>query len=492
MTTGFRPQDAVDHARTVWRSDVLTFLMEFARIPNLSPAFDPQWEHAGHMDAAAELVAKWAEARHIDGATVEVVRLTGLTPAVLVDVPASDPEATGTVLIYGHIDKQPPFDGWSEGRGPWAPVVEGEWLYARGVADDGYALPSALVAIEAVRAAGGRHGRIIVLAEGSEESGSPHLPEILAHLRDRIGVPDVVIALDSGSPTYDRLWATTSLRGLVVGVLTVRVLDHGIHSGNAGGAVPSSFRIARILLDRLEDAASGDLLLPELCATPPAWAVADAVAAAAVQGDAADAAADGDAAGGDAAYPAVSGLELEGTDLAERALRTAWRGSVAVVGADGLPPTVEAGSVLRPFTSLKLAIRLPPTCDAGAASTAVARALTEDPPYGAEVTWAGESAGGWAAAPLAPWLADALDRASMATFANPSARLGEGGAIPFMGWLAERFPDAQMVAAGVLGPGSNAHGPDEGLHLPTAERLTGALALLLDAHAHHAGSAADE
>ena len=349
MTTGFRPQDAVDHARTVWRSDVLTFLMEFARIPNLSPAFDPQWEHAGHMDAAAELVAKWAEARHIDGATVEVVRLTGLTPAVLVDVPASDPEATGTVLIYGHIDKQPPFDGWSEGRGPWAPVVEGEWLYARGVADDGYALPSALVAIEAVRAAGG-----------------------------------------------------------------------------------------------------------------------------------------------DAAYPAVSGLELEGTDLAERALRTAWRGSVAVVGADGLPPTVEAGSVLRPFTSLKLAIRLPPTCDAGAASTAVARALTEDPPYGAEVTWAGESAGGWAAAPLAPWLADALDRASMATFANPSARLGEGGAIPFMGWLAERFPDAQMVAAGVLGPGSNAHGPDEGLHLPTAERLTGALALLLDAHAHHAGSAADE
>ncbi len=475
MPTGFRPQDAVDHARAIWDADVLPLLVEFARIPNLSPDFDPGWQTAGHMDEAADLMAAWASARDVPGAAVEVVRLPGLTPAVVVDIPASDPRVTGTVLLYGHIDKQPPFDGWAPGRGPWSPVIEGDRLYARGVADDGYALPSALVAVEAVRAAGGRHGRVVVLAEGSEESGSPHLPEVLAHLAGRIGTPDVVLALDSGSPTYDRLWVTTSLRGALVGTLTVRVLGHGVHSGEAGGVVPSSFRIARLLLDRLEDAATGDVLVPELCVEPPSWAL-EAAGEQAAALEAADP--DGPP------FPVVAGLELDGDDGADRVLRSAWRASVAVVGADGMPPPADAGSVLRPFTSLKLVVRIPPSCDPDVASDALARTLTADPPRGAQVTWdAGQAAGGWAARPLAPWLAEALDRASRTCFANPPARLGEGGSIPFMRWLSERFPDAQVLAAGVLGPGSNAHGPDESLHLPTAGRLTGALALVLDAHA---------
>ena len=475
MTTGFHPQDAVDYARVRWGADVLPLLVEFARIPNLSPDFDPGWQAAGHMDAAADLMATWASARHLPGATVEVLRLPGVTPTVVVDIPATDPGATGTVLLYGHIDKQPPFDGWSPGRGPWSPVVEGDRLYARGVADDGYALPSALVAVESVRAAGGRHGRVVVLAEGSEESGSPHLPRVLDHLADRIGTPDVVLALDSGSPTYDRLWVTTSLRGVLVGTLTVRVLDHGVHSGEAGGVVPSSFRIARLLLDRLEDASTGDVLVPELCVEPPSWAVEAAREQSAAL----------DAAGPEGPpFPLVAGLVLDGADGTDRVVRNAWRAAVAVVGADGMPPPADAGSVLRPYTSLKLVIRIPPTCDPDAASEAITRTLTADPPSGAEITWEGvQGAGGWAATPLAPWLAGALDAASRTCFANPPARLGEGGSIPFMRWLSERFPEAQVLAAGVLGPGSNAHGPDESLHLPTAERLTGALALLLDAHA---------
>ena len=475
MTTGLRPQDAVDHARDRWRADVLPLLEAFARIPNLSPDFDPDWEGAGHMDEAADLMAAWASARALPGAVTEVVRLPGLPPTVLVDIPASDPGATGTVLLYGHIDKQPPFDGWAPGHGPWTPVVEGGRLYARGVADDGYALPSAVVAVEAVRAAGGRHGRVVVLAEGSEESGSPHLPAVLAHLADRIGTPDVVLALDSGSPTYDRLWVTTSLRGALVGTLTVRVLDHGVHSGEAGGVVPSSFRIARRLLDRLEDASTGDVLVPELQVEPPDWALEAArEQAAALDG------ADPD----DPPFPLVHGLELDGADSADRVLRNAWQASVAMVGADGMPSSADAGSVLRPFTSLKLVVRIPPTCDPDAASEALARTLTSEPPSGAEVSWdGGQASGGWAAAPVARWLADALQHASQVCFANPPARLGEGGTIPFMRWLAERYPEAQVLAAGVLGPGSNAHGPDESLHLATAERLTGALALLLDAHA---------
>ncbi len=475
VPSALRVADTRAYVHERWTGDVLPLLMEFARIPSLSPAYDAGWEEHGHLEAAAELLADWARRRTLPGATVEVVRLAGLTPTVVIDVPATDPDATGTVLIYGHYDKQPPFEGWTAGRGPWAPVVEGEWLYARGVADDGYALPSALLALEAVRAGGGRHARCLVVAEGSEESGSPHLQAVLSHLADRIGTPDVVLALDSGCATYDRLWVTTSLRGALVGTLTVRVLDHGVHSGSAGAVVPSSFRILRLLLDRIEDVATGDLRLPELVVDlpPGAAAAADHLAGAL-----------GAAGSSGPPFPVVGRLQLQGRDAAEQALRQAWRASVAVVGADGLPPTAEAGAVLRPLTSVKLAIRLPPTADAGAAAAAVARAFTSDPPYGASVTWEAEPpAAGWAARPPAPWMDAALDRASTACFGPSYGQLGEGGTIPFMGWLADRFPEAHLLALGVLGPGANAHGPDEGLHLPTAERVTASLALLIDAHA---------
>jgi len=466
-------------ATSAWRDAVVPFLLEFGAIPDLSPAYDPGWEASGELARAAGLLADWARTRDLPGATIEVVDVPGLTPTVLVDVPATDPRASGTVVIYGHYDKQPPFTGWSEGRGPWTPTLEGDRLYGRGVADDGYALPSALVALEAVRAAGGRHARCVVLAEGSEESGSPHLRQVLAALDDRIGTPDLVLALDSSAPTGERLWVTTSLRGALVGTLTVRVLDHGIHSGTAGAVVPSSFRIARLLLDRIEDAATGDLLLPELVTPPPAWAEAAARRMDQALIEAGD---DGPP------FPTVGGLTLQGADRVEQAMRRSWLGSVAVVGADGLPPSIDAGAVLRPSTTLKLAIRLPPTCDAGAAGAAVARAFTTDTPYGAEVTWEAElGAGGWAARPFAPWLSEALDRASVAAFGHPAALVGEGGTIPFLGWLAERFPGAQLLALGVLVPGSNHHGPDESLHLPTAERVTGGVAALLAAHGARTG-----
>jgi acetylornithine deacetylase/succinyl-diaminopimelate desuccinylase-like protein len=476
MPTSPRQAAILDHTREHWRAEVLPLLESFARIPDLSPAFEPEWEKAGHLDEAAELLAGWASRRPIPGAVVEIVRIEGLTPTVVIDVPATDGGASGTVLIYGHYDKQPPFEGWAPGRGAWSPVIEGDLLYARGVADDGYALPTALLAIEAVEAAGGGHGRCLVLAEGSEESGSPHLPAVLDHLADRIGIPELVIALDSGSPTYDRLWITTSLRGTVTGTLSVSVLTEGVHSGSAGAVVPSSFRIMRLLLDRIEDAATGDLLLPELVVEPPPGAFSAAVAMAGALIDS----------GLDAPpFPVVEGLELQGSDVAEREMRTAWLGSVAVVGADGLPPSTEAGNVLRPSTSLRLTIRIPPTCDPDDAAAAVERALTSDPPYGALVEWTGEAAGGWAASPLAPWLAEAIDDASVACFDQPSGRFGEGGTIPFMGWLASQFPEAQLLAAGVLGPGSNAHGPNESLHLPTAERISAALGMVFDAHGAH-------
>ena len=478
MTTPLCSDASAEAARRAiadWHDAVVPVLMAYGRIPDLSPAYDPEWASRGELDRAADLLVDWARGRSLEGTTVEVVRIPGLSPTILIDVPASDPEATGNVLVYGHYDKQPPFVGWGEGRGPWTPVLEGDLLFGRGMADDGYAMPSALVALESIRATGGRHARCIVLIEGSEESGSPHLPDVLAVLDDRIGTPDLVVALDSGSPTGERLWVTTSLRGAVVGTLTVEVLDHGIHSGSAGAVVPSSFRIARYLLDRIEDAATGDLLLAELVADPPPGAA-----------DAAERLAEALAEAGldQVPFPIVDGLVLQGATRAEQALRTAWFGSVAVVGADGLPPTVDAGAVLRPSTTLKLTIRVPPTRDAEVAEVAVARALTAEPPHGARVTWVSEqSASGWAAPAFEPWLGRALDAASEAAFGRPSAQVGEGGTIPFLGWLADRFPAAQILALGVLVPGSNHHGPDESLHLPTAERVTGAVAALLVEHA---------
>jgi acetylornithine deacetylase/succinyl-diaminopimelate desuccinylase-like protein len=452
---------------------VLPVLHDYISIPNVSPVFDAAWKANGHMDRAVALITDWCRARSIPGLAVEVVELDGRTPVILMEIPETAGEHSDeTVLIYGHLDKQPEMEGWRADLGPWTPVLDGDRLYGRGGADDGYSAFAALTAIEAVHAAGGGHARCIVLIEASEESGSPDLPAHVEALADRIGVPSLVICLDSGCIDYERMWVTTSLRGLVSGRLTVDIVTDGLHSGDVSGMVPSTFRIARALLDRVEDASSGRILLPELVVDIPGGRVAEAVATADEIGRIAD------------HYPFVDGARPTTDDPVEQLLARTWRATLSVVGADGLPPTSRAGNVLRPRTSLKLSFRIPPTCDPVEAMAAVKRALEADPPYGARVEFGdGEHGPGWNAPATAPWLADALERASTATFGEPARTFGEGGSIPFMGMLGERFPEAQFVITGVLGPDANAHGPNEYLHVPTARRLTAAVAHLLMAHA---------
>jgi acetylornithine deacetylase/succinyl-diaminopimelate desuccinylase-like protein len=462
--------------RRLWDDDVLPTLESYIRIPNLSPHFEQDWRSEGQMDKAVELLAGWCRERSIDGAAVEVLRPEGLTPTIVVEIPPSPAEAEGdggpAVIFYGHYDKQPEFTGWREGLGPWEPVREGSKLYGRGAADDGYSVFAALSSIEALRAAGGRHARCLVIIEGSEESGSPDLGPTLDLLSQRIGTPSLVIALDSGCPTYDRLWRTTSLRGLVGGTLTVKVLDEGVHSGDAGGVVPSSFRIARNLISRVEDETNGEILLDELRVPVPWSVVEEARSVAATVGESVV-----------RDYPTVDGLELAGSDTADRILRRTWEPALAVTGADGFPTLKAAGNVLRPFTSFRLSFRLPPTCDSEIAAEAVTRALTTDPPSGAEVTFETDGlADGWAAPPLREWLTDALDEASLGCFGLPAAGIGEGGTIPFMAMLGSRMPEAQIVATGVLGPGSNAHGPNEFLDIDTAVKLVAAIGVVLDTH----------
>jgi acetylornithine deacetylase/succinyl-diaminopimelate desuccinylase-like protein len=458
----------------VWDGDVMPALAEFITIPNVSTAFDPAWEQHGFMERAVELVRDWCAARPIAGLTVGIHRLPGLTPLIICEVPATDPAlADRTVVLYGHLDKQPEMAGWRDGLGPWTPVVEGDRLYGRGGADDGYAAFAALTAIECAQSAGIAHGRLVVLIEASEESGSPDLSAYVDALGERLGAPELIICLDSGCLDDRRLWVTTSLRGLVNGRLTVEVLTAGAHSGLASGLVPSSFRIIRQLLDRVEDSATGEVTVPALHVTIPADRVEAATETAAAIGR-----------GPAAELPFTGTTRPVTADLAEQFLDQTWRPTLSYIGAAGFPPPDREGNVLRPWTRLTLSFRLPPTCDEHAAAAAIEAALTADPPYGATVRFELDSAGpGWAAPAFAPWLRAALDEASAAAFGEPARTLGEGGSIPFMGMLGARFPAAQFVVTGVLVPGSNAHGPDEFLHLPTARRVTECIARLLGAHA---------
>jgi acetylornithine deacetylase/succinyl-diaminopimelate desuccinylase-like protein len=460
------------HVDQVWTDDIIPTLHDYIAIPNVSVLYDPEWREHGHMNRAVELVRAWCSKRSVAGLTVEVHDLPGLTPVILMEIPAfGDGSADDTVLLYGHLDKQPEMTGWRDDLGPWKPVIEGDRLYGRGGADDGYAAFASLLAIEAAQAAGLSHNRCVVLIEASEESGSPDLPAHLQVLAGRIGAPSLVLCLDSGCLDYERLWVTTSLRGLVAGTLRVEILTEGVHSGEASGVVPSSFRICRELLDRVEDSFDGRMVLPQLHVEIPADRRAQA----------ADTAAEFPIAGH---FPFVDGAGPMVADPTEQLLARTWYPALSVTGVDGIPPVASAGNVLRPYTALHLSIRVPPTCDDHAALSALHAALTADPPYGAKVTFDnGHSGPGWNAPTFAPWLQASLDEASSATFGKPSRAFGEGGSIPFMGMLGEMFPDAQFVITGVLGPGSNAHGPNEYLHVPSARRITTCLAMILNAHA---------
>lgn len=462
------------HVREMWDTTILDSLSELVTIPAVSGSFDQHWAEHGHLDAAVEHLGSWLASRQLPGASIEVVRLPGRSPLLLVDVPATaGAERAGTVLLYGHLDKQPPVADWSDGLDAWTPVVRDGRLYGRGAADDGYAGYASVAAIEAAVAGGGGHARCVLLLETGEESGSPDLPAYLEHLRPALGRVSLVVCLDSGALDYDRMWLTTSLRGLVQADMTVRVLDTGQHSGQASGIVADSFRVARALLDRLEDAATGEIRLPELQVTIPEHRLAevrDTVAA--TPGTARE------------GLPLAAGVSPVSDDEVELTLNGSWRPTLTVTGAEGLPAPADAGNVLRTHTTLCLSFRLPPTADAAEVLGAIRTALTTDVPYGAQVELSRvEAAGGWNAPELAPWLREALDAVGKQIFGEPWRTIGLGGSIPFMGLLHRAYPDAQFVITGALGPDSNAHVPDESLRLDYAARLTEGIALLLDAHA---------
>ena len=457
-----------------WDAEIVREITDYIRVPAKSPHFDADWEAHGHIERVIRAAERWVREQGVRGLAVEIVRIPGRTPVLYFDVPATGNAGGGrTVLLYGHLDKQPEMVGWHEGYGPWSPRYEDGKLYGRGGADDGYAVYASLAALKALQAQSLPHARCVGVIETCEESGSYDLPAYLELLAPRMGRVDFVVGLDSGAGDYDRLWMTTSLRGLVGGTLVVDVLTEGVHSGDASGVVPSSFRIARRLLDRLEDSASGRVLPTSFHAPIPDERVAQARVASTLLG-----------ATMVKRFPWAGRTRPMVDEPTEVVLNRTWRPALSITGADGLPPIANAGNVLRPQTRLKLSLRLPPTVDGERAGAELRRLLEADPPHGATVRFEPESAAtGWNAPATAPWLAAAVDAASRAHYAHPPGALGEGGTIPFMGMLGATFPDAQFLITGVLGPKSNAHGPNEFLHVPYAKRLNACVAQIITAHA---------
>ncbi len=470
MTKSIDSTQARKFVDATWDDSILPTLCEYVRIPNKSPLFDPDWEKNGHMEKAIQLMADWCRKQPIKDMKLEIARLPGRTPLLFIEIPG---EVDDTVVLYGHLDKQPEFTGWREGLSPWEPVIENGRLYGRGGADDGYAVFSSLTAIAALQAQGIPHARCVVLIEACEESGSPDLPFHVDALAARIGTPSLVVCLDAETGDYDRLWLTTSLRGNIVGTLDIELLTEGVHSGAGSGISTSCVDVLRQLLRRLSNENNGDLELNELYVKIPDERREQAVAAAKVLGDTVA-----------ARMPFAPGVGPMSNDPLELLLNSTWKPTLVITGIDGLPAVGNAGNVLVPKVAVKLSFRLPPTCDAGKAAAAIKRTLEADPPYGARVSFtSGADTGGWNAPPLKTWLEESMQAASKACFGNDVMLMGTGGTIPFMGMLGEKFPQTQFLVTGVLGPHSNAHGPNEFLHIDYAKRLTAAVALVMAQHA---------
>ena len=465
---------ALSQVSAQWDADIVRQISDYIAIPAKSPGFDADWKAHGHIDTVMRNAAAWVEAQKVEGMTLEVIRLDGRTPVLFFEIPATRANSTQTVLMYGHLDKQPEFTGWRSDLGPWTAKYQDGKLYGRGGADDGYAVYASIAAVQALKAQNVPHPRIVGLIETCEESGSYDLLPYVEALRKRLGDVALVVCLDSGAGNYDQLWLTTSLRGMGGGVLKVEVLDEGVHSGDASGLVPSSFRIMRHVLDRLEDSATGRLLPQSFHCAIPADRLAQAKATAATLGD--------------ELYKRFpwAHYDCEGssaftlpmtTDPVEALLNRTWRPTLSVTGAEGFPALKDAGNVLRPYTAFKLSLRFPPLVDASQAVQELKKLLEDNAPYNAKVTFeGGGGATGWNAPSTVDWFETALNDASQSFFGAPCGTIGQGGTIPLMNMLSKGFPKAQMMVCGVLGPKSNAHGPNEFLHVPYAKKLTAAVA----------------
>jgi acetylornithine deacetylase/succinyl-diaminopimelate desuccinylase-like protein len=449
-------------------------LAEYIKIPNISPAFDKEWNTNGLIDQAMKHLYDWVLQQKVTGLTANIIKTKDRTPLLLCEI--TPEKYTKTILMYGHMDKQPPLDGkWSNGLGPYTPVIRDGKLYGRGGADDGYAIFSSIIAIKALQENKMPHGNIIIMIEGGEESGSPDLMYYVESLK--ISPPDLVVCLDSGCEDYKRLWLTTSLRGLASGVLEIKTLTTSVHSGDGGGAIPNCFDVMRQLLARVSDSKTGDM-------TPDYYSAIPKI----------------NIPGKQIKY-SLQVVELLGKELFDRFpfdgstsitkdadkrkllyynLRRSWGLNLAVVGIDGMPSVQNGGNAIHPQLRVSLSMRLPPNLDAQKASDALKLLLERDPPYGCSIKFHQDAVGSGWVANESEKLEVLVNSCSEKIFKMPAYHLSEGGSIPFIKMLGEMFPKAEFLICGVLGPGSNAHSTDEFLDINYAKKLTTCVSMVLN------------
>ena len=459
----------IERADELWEDSIIPSLTEFIAIEALSPGFEPNWKAKGELNSAIKLFSDWLVNQELDGMTYKIHEIEGRTPVLLVTVEGTGP---GEVIFYSHLDKQPSREHlWSDGLHPLKAVRRDPWLFGRGALDDGYGGYVCVTALKMLQEQGIPYPRSHFLIETCEESGSYDLPPYLDQLTDELGAPNLIVVLDSGGPDYEHIWVTEALRGLVAGTLSVQVSNEGVHSGMSGGVIPSSFRIQRILLDRVEDSKSGKILVPEMHVAISDKVRKEAEALGGLLGD-----------GIWSQLPVVDDLRPQNEGAAEILLDMNWRPAMSVIGADGIPPTQTAGNVLRTNTDLKLSFRIPPGVRAEEIDIILKDKFEQAPPYGSKVEYIPDAAAdGFHAPAMDGKLAEALNRASMHISGLPPMATWVGGTIPFMAMMQEKYPEAQFLCTGTGGPGNNAHGPDEKLHIPSSKRLTAVLSATIAA-----------
>jgi acetylornithine deacetylase/succinyl-diaminopimelate desuccinylase-like protein len=468
----FNKEKLINSVEEMWESSIIPTLSEYIKIPNKSAAFDSDWVENGYIESAVKLVEEWCRKQDLKGITISIERIKDRTPLLFIEIAGAGNKADQTVLLYGHLDKQPEMTGWDEDKGPWQPVRENDKLYGRGSADDGYAVFSIISAIKCLQEQNIPHARCIVVIESSEEGGKDDLSHYIVMLQERIGKPSLVFCLDAGCGNYDQLWLTTSLRGAIVGNLSVELLREGVHSGDAGGVVASSLRVMRILLDRLEDARTGDISLKGVHTPIPQVRLEQAKEVTGVLGNEFK-----------ESYPLIQGVEPVSDDNCELILNRTWRATLSYIGADGIPGSEQAGNVLRPSSVFKLSMRIPPNSNAKETADEMKQLLEENPPYHAKVNFSIKGiTNGWNAPEHPEWLEQAFSDASDSFFGKEPLFMGEGGSIPFMNLLSRKYPEAKFMVSGILGPNANAHGPNEFLHIPSVKKLTCCVAWVLAKH----------
>eukprot|EP00824_Muranothrix_gubernata_P021667 TRINITY_DN479_c0_g1_i1.p1 TRINITY_DN479_c0_g1~~TRINITY_DN479_c0_g1_i1.p1 ORF type:complete len:483 (+),score=91.68 TRINITY_DN479_c0_g1_i1:3-1451(+) len=443
-----------------WEESVLPSLKDFIRIPNITPTLDSTWETNGNAEKAVKLVYDWVEKQNLKGAKMEILKEPGKPHTIFIEIDAQGGN-TKNVMLYAHMDKMPPSEGeWDEGLSPYEPVIKDGLMYGRGCADDGYGVYACILPIKACQEMGIPHPRCVIVFESAEESASLHLTYYIEKLKDRIKTPDLIVCLDSGAGDYDHLWITSTLRGCMNIGMKVSLMEKGVHSGDGSGVVPDSFRICRVLLDRLEDPKTG-VVIDEFQSPLSEKREKQLRESAKILGKTLV-----------EDMPLLEGCKPFHPDVTEMVINKSWKAMLCITGAESLPNLENAGNVLRPTTTLKMSMRLPPPLNPYKAMEKAKEILSKDVPHNAKVEFIGNfCAPGLECPMLSPELEKSLDDSAKTFMGHPALYMGEGGSIPFMAMLHEMYPSTQIIVTGILGPGNNAHGPNEMLNIDYTKKL---------------------